>query len=58
MSQPQEHESGKACELTSSDASQAQMQGFQLAHPNIYPINERLECMKGLVLHIQIKGSP
>ena len=39
--------------LTSSDTSQAQIQGFELAHPNIYPINELLECMKGLVLQIQ-----
>ena len=39
--------------LTSSDTSQAQIQGFELAHPNIYPINELLECMKGLVLLIQ-----
>ena len=39
--------------LTSSDTSQAQIQGFELAHPNIYPINELLECMKVLVLQIQ-----
>jgi hypothetical protein len=31
-------------------SSQAQIQGFELAHPNIYLI---MECMKGLVLQIQ-----
>ena len=39
--------------LTSSDTSQAQIQGFELAHPNIYPIKELLKCMKRLVLQIQ-----
>ena len=34
---------GKASGLTSSDTSQGQIQGFELAHPNIYPINELLE---------------
>ena len=39
--------------LTSSDTSQAQIQGFELAHPNIYPIDELLKYMKGPVLQIQ-----
>ena len=39
--------------MTISDAPQAQIQGFQLVHPNIYPIIDLLECMKGLVLQIQ-----
>ena len=38
--------------LTSSDTSQAQIQAFELIHPNIQPIDELLECMKGLVLQI------
>jgi hypothetical protein len=38
---------------TNSVASQAQIQGFELAHPNIYPVYDLLECMKGLVLQIQ-----
>lgn len=33
--------------------SQAKIQGFKLAHPNTYPINEWLECMNGLVLQIK-----
>ena len=32
--------------LTSSDTSQAQIQDFELAHSNIYPIDELLECEK------------
>ena len=53
VSQPEECESGRTGQLTSSDTSQAQIQGFELAHPNIYPTSELLECMKGLVLQIQ-----
>ena len=53
VSRPWGQESRRASRLTSSDTSQAQIQGFELAHPNIYPINELLECMKGLVLQIQ-----
>lgn len=30
-----------------------QIQGFELAHLNIYPTNELLECVKGLDLQIQ-----
>ena len=30
--------------------------GFELAHPNIYPIDELPECMKWPVLHIQKYG--
>lgn len=44
----QGHESGKASRLSSSDTSQTHIQGFELTHPNIYPINEQLDCMKGL----------
>jgi hypothetical protein len=39
--------------MTSSDTSQAQTQGFESAHSNIYPIDELLEHMKGLVFCIQ-----
>lgn len=39
--------------MTSSFTSQAQIQGFELAYSNIYPIHEPLEHMKGLVLYIQ-----
>lgn len=38
--------------LISSNSPQAQIQGFELAQPNIYPINELLEFMKGPVLQI------
>jgi hypothetical protein len=34
-----------------------QIQGFRLAHPNIYPVNELLECMNRVVLQIQTYGS-
>lgn len=33
---------------TSSATTQDQIQGFGLAHPNIYPINNLLELVKGL----------
>jgi hypothetical protein len=46
----QGHEIGRASRLSSSDISQDNIQGFELTHPNIYPINEQLECMKGLAL--------
>lgn len=39
--------------MSSSDTIQAQIQGFELAHPNINSICELLESMKGQVLHIQ-----
>ena len=39
--------------LTSSDDYQAQIQGFELAHSNIYPIDELPECMNGPDLQIQ-----
>jgi hypothetical protein len=39
--------------VTSSNTSQAQIQGFELAHSNIYPIYEFLEHMKGSVPQIQ-----
>jgi hypothetical protein len=34
-------------------STQAQIQGFALDHPNIYPIYELLECMRRLILQIQ-----
>jgi len=43
----------KAAGLTSSATTQARIQGSELVHPNIYPINEVLKCMKGPVLQIQ-----
>ena len=39
-----------------SDTTQAQIQSFDLAYANIYPIDELLECMKGLVLQIKMQG--
>ena len=39
--------------LTSSDTSQAQNQGFELTHPNIYSIYELLEPVKWWILLIQ-----
>jgi hypothetical protein len=47
------HESGRTSRLTSPNISQAQIQGFELACPSIYPIDKLLECMRGLVLQIQ-----
>lgn len=40
----------KASRWASSATSQTQIQGFELALPNSYPIYELLECIKGLVL--------
>ena len=40
----------RASGMTSSDNSQAQIQCFELAHTNIYPINELMELMKRPVL--------
>ena len=40
--------------LTNSYNTQAQIQGFELAHPQIYLINELLEHVKSLVLLIQV----
>ena len=39
---------GRAGRLTNSATTQAQIQGFELAHPNIYPTYKLLECVKGL----------
>ena len=39
--------------MTSTATTQAQIQGFELAHPNIYPIHGVLEGVKGLVLQNQ-----
>jgi hypothetical protein len=53
VSQSQRHETRRAGRLTSLDTSQVHIQGFELAHPIVYPIDGLLECMKGLVLQIQ-----
>lgn len=42
----------------SSDTSQAQVQGFELTHPSIYPIGELLECTKHPVLQTQNYRTP
>lgn len=39
--------------LTNSVNTKAQIQDFKLSHPNIYPIDELLDHMKGSVLQIQ-----
>lgn len=39
--------------MTNSATTQAQIQGFELTHPNIYLRHELLECMKEPVLQIQ-----
>ena len=44
----------KAGRLTNSDTTQAQIQGFELTHSNIYPIYEQLEHVKGPVLQQDI----
>lgn len=44
---------GRAGRLTNSAITQTQIQGFELAHPNIYLRQELLECMKGPILQIQ-----
>ena len=36
--------------LASSDTFQVQIQGFELAHPKVYSIDELLECLKGPIL--------
>ena len=46
-------ENMRASGLAIFDTSQTQIHGFELSHPNIYPINKLLECMKRLVLQIQ-----
>lgn len=43
----------RAGRLTNSASNQAQIQGYDLAHPKIYLIRELLEHMKGSVLKIQ-----
>lgn len=40
-------------ELANSDTSQTLIQGFELVHLNIYPIDELLAYIKGPVLQIQ-----
>ena len=49
----QRHDGGSFGRVIILDTSQAQIQGFELTHPNIDPIDELLECMKGLFLQIQ-----
>jgi hypothetical protein len=49
--EPALSESERAKGLTRLDSSQAQIQGFELAHP-IYPTNELLEYVKGPILQI------
>lgn len=39
-----------AGELNNTTTTMAQIQGFCVGLPRIYPIYELLECMKGLVL--------
>ena len=39
--------------LTNLTTTQAKIQGFELAYPNIYPIYDLLKYMKGPVLHNQ-----
>lgn len=39
--------------MTNSAATQAQIQGFVLGHPNIHPICELLEQVKGPILQVQ-----
>lgn len=39
--------------LANLASTQAQIQGPELAHTNIYPMYELLECVKGLVLKTQ-----
>ena len=39
--------------MTKSDTTQVQIQGFEMAHPNIYPIYELIQCLKGPVLQTQ-----
>ena len=43
----------RAGRLTSLATLKAQIQGFELVHPNIYPIYDLLECVKGPVFQIQ-----
>lgn len=43
----------RARRLTNSAATQTQIQGSELAHPNVYSTCELLEHVKGLVLLIQ-----
>lgn len=44
--------------LTKSSTTKTHIQGFKLAHPNIYPIFDLLECLKGLVRLSHNSGSP
>lgn len=44
---------GRAGWLTNSATTQAQIQGLELTHPNIYLRHELLECVKEPILQIQ-----
>ena len=44
--------------LTNSATTQAQIQDFELAHPNIYPMYDLPECMKGQSCRSKAAGSP
>ena len=48
---------GRSGRLTNSCTTRTQTRDFELSHPNIYPIYELLEHMKGLELQIQIYKS-
>jgi hypothetical protein len=50
---PRWHRYRRAGRLINSATTQAKIQGFKLAHPNIYPICELLKPMKGTVLQNQ-----
>ena len=43
----------RAGRLTNSAITRAKTQGSELVHPNIHPIDELQECVKGLGLQIQ-----
>lgn len=44
--------------LTISATSQDQAKDFELAHPNIYPLYDLLDLMRGLILRFKDEGSP
>ena len=47
------HEPGRPVRLTNSLTTQMQIQGFELAHPSIYPMYKLPELLRGLVLQNQ-----
>lgn len=46
-------ENERAGRLSNLATTYHRMQGFEFAHPNIYPIYDMLGCMKRLVLQFQ-----